>query len=140
MEQYKTHPFYNEYEISNKGNVRNKKTNRILKTRYNNKGYERVNLRKDKVVKTILIHRLVLEAWNGEIPNNMHVDHIDRDRKNNELENLRVVTPHQNNINRLLAKDCNHIIYNSDFNQFKVNNDYVDTLDEALEIFKKSLK
>ena len=139
MEQYKTHPLYNGYEISNKGTVRNKKTNRILKSRYNNKGYERVNLRKDNVVKTELIHRLVLQAWKGDIPNKMNVDHIDRDRKNNKLENLRVVSPRQNNENRLLVKDCIHIVYNSDSNQFRVNNNYVDTLDEAIKLFKHSL-
>jgi len=139
MEQYKTHPLYDGYEISNKGTVRNKKTNRILKSRYNQKGYVQINLRKDKVVATKLIHRLVLQAWKGEIPNKMNVDHIDRDRKNNKLENLRVVTPTQNNENRLLVKDCIHIIYNSDSNQFRVNNEYVDTLDEAMKLFKQSL-
>ena len=36
---------------------------------------------------------------NGKIPNGMEIDHIDRDKQNNKLSNLRVVTPHENMLN-----------------------------------------
>lgn len=38
------------------------------------------------------VHRLVWETFNGEIPKEMTVDHIDRDKKNNSLENLRLLS------------------------------------------------
>jgi hypothetical protein len=49
-----------------------------------------------KVPKFQYVHRLVYEAYMGEIPENLEVDHIDENPHNNHLENLRLVTPKQN--------------------------------------------
>ncbi len=43
-----------------------------------------------------LIHRIVWEMHNGDIPAGFFIDHIDRDRANNRIENLRLATPSQN--------------------------------------------
>lgn len=45
-------------------------------------------------------HRLVWELTYGTIPPNMQVDHIDRDRGNNKLSNLRLVSLQDNNLNK----------------------------------------
>ena len=42
-------------------------------------------------------HRLVVENFIGKIPKGMDVDHIDGDRHNNDVDNLRIVT-HSDNI------------------------------------------
>ena len=46
-------------------------------------------------------HRKVWEEHNGEIPDGLVIDHIDRDRKNNDISNLRVVTVKENNNNQI---------------------------------------
>ena len=42
------------------------------------------------------IHRLIYETFNGPIPKGMLVDHIDGNRSNNALYNLRLVTQSDN--------------------------------------------
>lgn len=44
-------------------------------------------------------HRVIWEMFNGAIPNGYLVDHIDGDVYNNRIENLRLATRQQNNVN-----------------------------------------
>lgn len=53
---------------------------------YSSNGYLHISILGQKY----LIHRLVWLWHNGEIP--IHIDHIDRNRLNNRIENLRSVT------------------------------------------------
>jgi hypothetical protein len=46
--------------------------------------------------KNYLAHRVIWEMHKGSIPNGMQVDHINRDRSDNRIENLRLVTHQQN--------------------------------------------
>ena len=55
---------------------------------------------KDKTKMSCRINRLVYSNLVGEIPKGYQIDHIDRNRKNNYPENLRLVTPSENNKNR----------------------------------------
>jgi len=41
-------------------------------------------------------HRLVYETFGGKIPNGFEIDHIDGDKHNNDITNLRVVTRSEN--------------------------------------------
>jgi hypothetical protein len=59
-------------------------------------GYWRVQMG-DKVVS---VHRVIWELFNGEIPEDMTIDHIDRDSSNNKIENLRLVAHAVNCRNR----------------------------------------
>jgi hypothetical protein len=45
-------------------------------------------------------HRIIWIMHNGEIPQGMVIDHIDGDKTNNNIENLRCVTSAQNTMNR----------------------------------------
>ena len=48
----------------------------------------------------MLIHRMVADAFMEPIEGKPYVDHIDRDRKNNRLDNLRFVSAKENAANR----------------------------------------
>lgn len=50
-------------------------------------------------------HRLVWILNNGDIPEGMYVDHIDHNKANNHLQNLRLVTSYINQKNRSLGKN-----------------------------------
>ena len=63
----------------------------------NGRGYKSVSLYKDNKGKQFYIHRLVVEAFIGEIPPGMAVNHKDFDKSNNTLENLEIVTYSENN-------------------------------------------
>lgn len=47
-------------------------------------------------------HRIIWEMFNGPIPENMEIDHIDGNGSNNKIENLRCVTHQQNICNQKL--------------------------------------
>lgn len=88
MEIYKNIDDEGKYQVSNLGNVKRVKTGRILKPLTNKIGYNRVRLYTNEM-NECYIHRLVGAAF-LENPNNLPViDHIDRNKKNNTIENLR---------------------------------------------------
>lgn len=88
-----------DYSINEFGEVRNDKNGRILKPVKVTSGYYIVCFRKNGKIKNHYIHRLLGFAFLN-LTDNMMIDHIDRDRGNNSLKNLRVVTPQQNQFNR----------------------------------------
>ena len=69
-------------------------------------GYLRVRVRG----KDYKVHRLVLETFVGMCPTGMQGDHINRNRQDNRLENLRWVTPQENNRNRRDNDRCEALL------------------------------
>ena len=103
MEEFKIIKDFDNYEVSNFGNVRNNQTGHILKPGINTQGYYFVNLYKDGKIKTKRIHRLVGEAF---IPNQLNkplIDHINNLRTDNRVENLRWATTQENAFNQQLS-------------------------------------
>lgn len=83
--------FDNLYGINSDGIIINFKTNKLIYGSDRN-GYKRFEYKNH----VYSIHRLVYETFIGPIPEGMKVDHIDGNRSNNSLSNLRLVTQSDN--------------------------------------------
>lgn len=101
MEIFKDIKGYPGYQISNKGRVWSTKRNRYLNPFVNNSGYRMINIKAaNGKRKGELIHRLVALHFVDNPNGNPEVDHIDRDKENNNAENLRWTTRSENNKNK----------------------------------------
>ncbi len=75
------------YEVSTLGEVRSKRTQKLLKP-FDNRGYERVGLVANGSRKKYLVHRLVASAFIAN-PNGLkEINHINANKKCNTVENL----------------------------------------------------
>lgn len=83
------------YGISDNGEVRNDKTNKILSQR-TQQGYKHVTLSISKKSKSFRVHRLVAIAYIPNPENKPCVNHIDGCRSNNLVSNLEWCTPAEN--------------------------------------------
>lgn len=103
-----------KYEVSDKGNVRSvdreilqpnskngkpkvrKIKGKMLCPTDNGSGYLIVGLGKKSGGKNHYVHRLVAEAFIGDIPEGMAINHKDYNRQNNSVENLEICTVREN--------------------------------------------
>ncbi len=100
LEYYKKIPEYPNYAISNIGNVKNMKTGRILKSWYVRTGYKQIRIIENKKQKKEYVHRLVGLAFLINDNKLYEIDHIDRNKNNNTVGNLRWVTHKENCLNK----------------------------------------
>ena len=87
---------YPNYSINENGECKSTYVAKVLKPRTAGKGYLCYQLRNEYGKKNKYIHRLVAETFIPN-PNNLpQVDHIDENKTNNHVSNLRWVTNYQN--------------------------------------------
>jgi len=101
-EEWRVVAGYDMYEVSNIGNVRRTYKNgkvKILKLHDNGKGYKEVKLYSNRNRKAFKVHRLVAIAFIELVAGKLTVDHIDRDRSNNDVNNLRWADMKEQSIN-----------------------------------------
>jgi hypothetical protein len=98
MEEWKLLKRIPNYEVSSYGKVRciKKEKNRLLKVCVNNHGYELVCLSDGKKRHTSYIHRLVAEVFIPTTNKALVVNHKDKNRKNNKVDNLEWTTVMEN--------------------------------------------
>lgn len=86
------------YEVSNRGRVKSLKygKERILKPQQNGIGYFMVDLCYKNKKKRYYVHRLVWETFNGPIPKGLVINHKSEIKKENNLDNLELVTNKEN--------------------------------------------
>lgn len=87
--------FVGLYQISNYGRLRTKSNdNWVIRSNVNSKGdYLSVVLLDKNRRKSTRIHRLVFEAFVGVIPKGYYIHHIDGNKQNNHIDNLKLVSP-----------------------------------------------
>jgi hypothetical protein len=100
MEQWKQIEDCPKFEVSTFGNVRHIKHKRNRKLRTTRQGYIQIVINMGQAkYRTFSVHRLVAMAFLDAKPYDV-VDHRDRDKSNNTVNNLRVTTTHGNLANR----------------------------------------
>ena len=92
------------YGIDTEGNVYSFKNNVCLKQYLTNSGYLSVHLCKDGKRTTCNVHRLVAITYIPRVQEKNQIDHIDTNKKNNRVDNLRWCTPKENTNNVLTLK------------------------------------
>jgi hypothetical protein len=100
-------PNYPNYSITEDGIVRNIEKDTVLKQRINRDGYYRIDMWNAGNSKTFKIHRLIYECFllkDGETMPEC-IDHIDNNKLNNSITNLRPATKQQNGRNSRVSKN-----------------------------------
>lgn len=106
--EFKPIPNWNGYYVDKNGRVlsfmvigsKNRREDfnnpRFLKHQLSSTGYPCVSIFVNGKRKAILIHHIVAELFIGERPKNMVIDHIDGNRRNCSVENLRYISQGEN--------------------------------------------
>ena len=87
---------YPNYSINENGELKSIFVSKILKPRKSKNGYFTYQLHQDEIVKNEYVHRLVAETFIPNPYNLPQVDHIDGDKSNNNVSNLRWVSQSKN--------------------------------------------
>lgn len=86
------------YSINEKGEIKNNITKKILRPSINkDSGYYQIDLWKDNKSRKYTLHRLVASNFIPNLENKPTVDHIDGNRLNNDISNLRWATYSEQN-------------------------------------------
>lgn len=102
MEVWKDIPGFENYQISNYGNVKSLNYGRtgktkLLKPTISGKGYLQVRLSKSGKPNALLVHRLVAMAFIQNLNNRKQINHKDENKFNNNANNLEWCNNQYNN-------------------------------------------
>ena len=121
LEQWRMISGFPNYMISSCGRVMNIRTFKVLRPGINSSGYLHVCLSKDANQSFKTIHRIVANAFILNLTDLPCVDHIDRNKLNNHLSNLRWCTREENQHNRSKQKKDTTSVYKGVYFDKKAN-------------------
>ena len=129
MKEWKIVKNYPDYKISNYGDIFSIKSNQYLEPRIDYNGYYNIKLINENGRKKMAIHRIVYDTFMGINDNTKVIDHIDRNKINNNINNLREVTLSEN------AKNCDKKnITLTKIHQYSLNNEFIKEWNSFKEI------
>jgi hypothetical protein len=141
IEEYKK--WFEDYEISNFGNLRKKLKNgeyRNIQGSLLNRGegykYFQINRNKKRI--NYLFHYLVAKVFIGDRPEGLIIDHIDRNSLNNHVNNLRYITQKENCRNTKRYKS--HIEGEGKERKYKLDKEYRETHKEHIKEYNEKNK
>ncbi len=94
---WKAHPTHTHIQFHPDGFARNTHTKRAIRGSLSQKGYRRINLTNTSVT----FHRALLETFVPCPDPKLHAAHIDHDKTNNRLDNLKWLTAAENNVENI---------------------------------------
>jgi hypothetical protein len=110
-------------------------------------GYRQIKMGVYGKTTNIFVHHIIWVMFNDDMPE--QIDHIDRNRLNNNIENLRAANNTSNQHNASIRKDnkfgCAGIVYRKNLNKFcaRINSNkvtyelgYFDYLNDAINAYK----
>ena len=123
---------YKNYLISSYGRVRHSVKNNLLRPSIIG-GYYKVRLSNNGLVEDVLLHKMVWRLFSDyDMPdNNSVIDHIDGNKLNNNINNLRKISKSQNVQAAFYEQKTNASA--KEVIQYSLNNEYIATYPSAAE-------
>jgi hypothetical protein len=157
------HPFYykgeeTNIEVNELGQVRRvykewmklKRKDKLSKLNLMKNGYLCVSFRTRNFQKWLMVHQIMAIVFYQHNPNGhiLVVDHIDRDTKNNNITNLRLVTSRENSANKKIVSKFGtgvQKLYNKFQSRIEINGKTIylglfNTANEASETYHQAVK
>ena len=95
--EIKPHSVFKNYGYNiNDNNIYNIYSNKIVIQRLHSSGYAMNMVSDGKQQKTFMSHRFIWECCNDIIPRGYEIDHINKNKLDNKIDNLRCVTIEEN--------------------------------------------
>lgn len=103
--RYKDYDFNDNYIVYENGKIFSKKRGIFLKPSQDNKGYQIVVLTINGKQVTKRLHRIIAEHFIPNPDNKPQVNHIDKNKQNNDISNLEWVTASENMLHAYKDKE-----------------------------------
>lgn len=142
MEEWRVIHNFPNYSVSNFGNVKNNNTNKLFRLNAKN-GYQNVTLINNLGKKNFRVHRLVALAFIPNPENKPEVNHLDKNKLNNNINNLEWNTRLENcqhrSVGLVYESNRNIPIYRLDKNSKEVLEIYNSIEDAGIWVLNNNL-